>query len=106
MMMLQVRQIMAVVEGTDEYRVLDTIEFEGKLWFVPGWLDSPDKKAKRPARIVCLDGLQFDRRNGPGPEFLLRVPLPKSLFEPGWSEVGPPYVVEDLPPIFVDATVH
>jgi hypothetical protein len=58
----------------------DTIEYQGKLWLVPGWLAGPTPETERPAMLIGLPtGLPLSK---PGPEydadFLLPTPLSKA----------------------------
>lgn len=59
---------------------VDVIEFEGKAWLVPEWLDSPDAKVTMPARIVLLDSLKHSRGEA-SPQVVVDDPIPKSIFD-------------------------
>jgi hypothetical protein len=72
----------------------DVIEYEGKSWLVPAWLQGPTKGILTPARIVCLDGLQLDI---PGPQYqadlVLASPLSTDILE-GRRVSHSPLVIE------------
>ena len=82
---------------------IDTIEHEGMLWLVPEWIDTPCKGWSRPARIVCLSGLDYIRAPVGSPDqYVLRSqnPMPKSVLS---GQIPPQlasqYVVIDHPDI-------
>lgn len=58
----------------------DVIEREGKLWFVPQWLDTPALGRRRPARIIRLDLMAHQFVPGlqglPNVELVVNEPLP------------------------------
>ena len=64
------------------YKV-DTIEYEGKMWLVPDWIDMPEEKCKRPTRIICLDALRHQNTPQGSADFLLTYPMPKSVWNDG-----------------------
>jgi hypothetical protein len=49
----------ALVIGVDDGGIskCDAIEFDGKLWLVPRWLDFPAQGLTKPARLVRFDTL-------------------------------------------------
>jgi hypothetical protein len=73
----------------------------GLPWLVPWWIDSPDGRSTRPARIVGLAWVEHQRIERDGQtEFVVNQPLPKALFEnpiPLGSVTG--YVVLEGPNI-------
>jgi hypothetical protein len=60
----------------------DAIEYQGKLWLVPHWLDMPAQGVTMPARIVRFDNLRYDdvRSTNLG-DFVVTMSMPKELFE-------------------------
>ena len=81
---------------------MDTIEFEGKMWLVPEWLDNREEGFSYPARIILLDTLPHEKSKSPLEDFLLTDPLPKAVFDgqvPPESELD--YVVVERPDIQV-----
>ena len=62
--------------------LIDTIEYDGKMWLVPRWLEAPSEGWKTPARIILLDSR--DRQTAPADfeaDFVRRSPIPKDVFE-------------------------
>lgn len=79
---------------------MDTIEFEGKMWLVPEWLDNREEGFSHPTRIILLDNLPHQKSASPNEDFLLSDPLPKAVFDghvPPESEFD--YVVLERPDI-------
>lgn len=76
---------------------VDTVEYAGGLWLVPGW-KSDVGRWRRPSHLIRIDTLPHQEdRSG---HYRLKVPLPRDLFDPNFSvwswvpgyEVGlPPY---------------
>jgi len=61
----------------------DGIEYEGKLWLVPHWLDMPAQGVTMPSRIIRFDILPHaDVRGTNLGDYILNGPMPKELFEP------------------------
>jgi hypothetical protein len=61
---------------------MDTIEWQGKNWLVPQWLEAPQLGYSIPARIICLDYLPHQKTAGGNfGDFVLNQPLPKAMFE-------------------------
>ena len=50
-------------EGAPRLGDVDTIEYEGKFWLVPEWNDTQDGEWTKPTRIICLEGLPFEKSN-------------------------------------------
>lgn len=60
----------------------DTIEFEGKFWLVPTWLENIAEGTIKPERIICLDYLPHKRTSSGSPaDFILNRPIPKCVFD-------------------------
>ena len=59
---------------------IDVIEDADDFWLVPEWLESPDGKTRRPARIVSLATLPHQRGKD-SPEFVVDDPVPKYVFD-------------------------
>lgn len=87
-----------VAEG-QIYRI-DTIGYQGKMWLVPEWLDSPREGWRVPARIICLDVLPHQTSPGGPADFVLNTGIPKAVFD---GEIQPEqesgYVVIEHPDI-------
>lgn len=68
------------VEGEAIIYMADTIEYEGKMWLVPEWLEAPSEGWKTPERIVCLDGFPHQKvESGVPADFVLNKPIPKDV---------------------------
>jgi hypothetical protein len=78
-------KIMKTMVGNDRDGSLqkaDTIEYEGKLWLVPHWLDSPAEGVRRPNRLIRLDSLRHQQvASGSqyGVDYFLNEPIAKAL---------------------------
>jgi hypothetical protein len=61
----------------------DGVEYEGKLWFVPQWLDVPAQGVKKPARLLRFDTLPHQAKpNSPYQvDYVINYPIPHELFE-------------------------
>ncbi|MFH1080743.1 MAG: hypothetical protein V1766_10900 [Pseudomonadota bacterium] len=60
----------------------DTIEFGGKFWLVPLWIENHATGKMRPERIICLDCLPHQQLPQVAQEdFVLHVPIPKCVFD-------------------------
>lgn len=79
----------------------DTIEFEGKMWLVPEWVDNPREGWRKPVRIICLDILPHQKSPGGPADFVLNHGIPKSVFFDGQIPSPPEdlYVVIERPDI-------
>ncbi len=88
----------------NELLLMDTIEHEGKQWLVPEWLEAPTEGWKKPARIICLDGVPRDPLPPSYPaKFVLKNPIPKAVLDgqiPSGTEAE--YVVIEAPDIRFD----
>jgi hypothetical protein len=71
-----VRKIVYVREDDDHALIGHVIEYEGKLWLVPEWLEGPTPGTRSPARIICLDGLPLAT---PAPEYRADLALARPL---------------------------
>jgi hypothetical protein len=74
-----------IEEGNIE--LVDTIEYDNKIWLVPLWLEQPALKRKRPVRLVRLDSLPHEK-NGTHPDvdFVLNGKLPRHFFDQNVSD--------------------
>lgn len=77
----------------------DTIEHEGVFWLVPEWTECPAEQWRRPARIICLDGLIHQATHQQHPaDFVLRHSMPKAVWD-GLLPPGDKYVIVERPNI-------
>ncbi len=97
----KIYQTIMSFEGENDILCIDTIEYDGKMWLVPRWLEAPFEGWKTPERIILLDSL--DRQKAPADyeaDFVLQSPIPKDVFEgriPKGSEGE--FVVIELPDV-------
>ena len=73
------KTVVSFIGEINRYKV-DTIEYEGKMWLVPVWLDSETEDISMPARIICLDNLPYQKiQEGTDYHFVLNCPIPRSI---------------------------
>jgi hypothetical protein len=84
----------------------DTIEYEGKLWLVPEWIDGkPQKGFSMPVRIICLERLKLvgPRSSVQGDDYILNGAIPKSVIDghipPNFEHI---YLIIERPEIIVE----
>ncbi len=78
----------------------DGIEYDGKVWIVPRWLDPPGTEKTRPTRIILLDKLKHQKLKPGHPfgDYLVNEPIPKSvLYDEISSQLKDKYGVIDQP---------
>jgi len=74
---LRVFKILIASQETGALLQGDAIEYEGKLWLVPEWNAFLAEGVQRPARIVCLDGLDLQPAGEQYPaDYVLQTILP------------------------------
>ena len=77
------KTVVALEDGDGTIFHMDTIEYQGRFWLVPAWLEAPSEGWKMPVRIICLDPLphqKFPPGSGYG-DFVLSGPLPKAALD-------------------------
>jgi hypothetical protein len=88
--------------GVHEVHMVDVIEYEGRFWLVPEWLDNRAQKTTTPVRIISFDRVAHHRMKGMNPEFVVEFPIPKSVFEGRPSpEEAKQYEVFERPSIVI-----
>jgi hypothetical protein len=104
---MDIFKTMVAFEGEDTIVTVDTIEYQGKMWLVPEWLDLETGEWTVPARIVLLGSLLPHPKDSPGGEwdFVLNRPISRAVFRgqipPGQEEK---YVVIERPNIRIGRT--
>jgi hypothetical protein len=103
------RQFRAMVIGVEDGAIsqCDGIEFEGKLWLVPRWLDVPAQGVTKPVRLIRFDSIphQHTPNSQYQVEYVINSPIPKELFDvrtpiqtlPGFEFVEMPELTFPLP---------
>ena len=76
---MKIFKTMLTSDGNIQF--MDTIEYEGKMWLVPEWLDSISLRVSTPLRIIGLDAFVHQKMPGNPADFLVELPIPKSVFE-------------------------
>jgi hypothetical protein len=98
-------RIVAWVKTEDGTYSVDIIQYEGGLWLVPSWLDTPYPKMRKPARLIRLDALAHKDLGFLMPDhrrLVLDDPIPKSvLFGPYQSLQEPRYEVVEEPDLMI-----
>ena|SRR5450759_1746819 len=92
--------VIAASDGVHWIATMDVIEYDGKYWLVPDWLDNSDRTMSRPTRIVSMEKLRHSQTPGANPEFVVEDPIPKFVFD---GQIPPEqagtYVVVEYPGI-------
>ncbi|MDX2275012.1 MAG: hypothetical protein NW206_06130 [Hyphomonadaceae bacterium] len=90
---------MRVADDPDGVYDQDAIEYEGKLWLVPEWSDSPVLGYRIPTRIISMETLNYQRWETLGiVEYVIDDPMPIAVLEGrAPQEVMARYVVIDMP---------
>lgn len=84
----------------------DAIEYEGHVWLVPSWLESPEGTHRLPERIVRLDSEMISSAGvPPDVRYTLNDPVPKPVLD-GSALQPSGYVVVELPNIRVQLASH
>lgn len=98
-----------VSDGTSFFP-MDTIEYQGKLWLVPKWYESPTEGWRMPERIICLSNLAHRDLRGmdQSADFGMNVPIPKFvLWGPIPEKPTGGYTVVARPPLRIrKLTIH
>lgn len=85
-------------EGDGNIYKVDTIEYEGGTWLVPGWLESPTLGYKIPERIVQIDCIRHQKTSGSSiADFVLNSPISRAVFD--GQKTSLEYVVVERPDI-------
>lgn len=72
----------AYVQSDGQLLIADVVEFEGKTWLVPHWIDFPLEKVSRPLRIIRLDSLPHQKvPPNDHYQYIVDCPIPKCVFE-------------------------
>ncbi|MGA7579190.1 MAG: hypothetical protein ACLQUW_13235 [Desulfobaccales bacterium] len=78
------KTLVSIEGGGGSIFQMDTIEYEGKKWLVPKWLEAPTEGWKRPERIICLDTLAHSKApSGFEADFVLNHPIPTVVLSGG-----------------------
>jgi hypothetical protein len=85
----------------------DAIEYEGKMWLVPEWLDVPARGVTKPRRIIRMDLLPHQKMSNPGygMDYVLNGYMPKDVLEGKASpQQERQYEIVELPEIELPKT--
>jgi hypothetical protein len=71
----------AIVNDEASLHQMQVVRWRGRLWIVPEWIDEPERGLQKPARLICLDGLEH--RDHPDRPFRYSVvaPIPRSVLD-------------------------
>ena len=71
---------MIITEGSSSVDRCDGIEYEGRDWLVPYWLEPAGGEWKQPERIIPLDHLPgVQKGNFAGANYVVGAPIPKAV---------------------------
>lgn len=76
--------VFKVEVGTSDGKLhtCDGVEWRGKLWLVPYWIDRPATGETTPLRVIRFDNLPYaDVRGSKLGDFVIHDPIPKELFD-------------------------
>jgi hypothetical protein len=76
---MNIFKTLVALEGDGYVYTLDTIEYKGKMWLVPEWIEPIAKQWTSPLRIICLDVLPHQKSSSPDHDFVLNNPIPKCI---------------------------
>lgn len=79
---VSIRQFKALVPVGNEVWTIDGLEYDGRLWLVPEWLDIRDEGLTTPARRILMDALPHHRVRGQDlVRFIVNCQIPKAVLE-------------------------
>ena len=80
---------------------MDTVEYEGRLWLVPDWIEYPGQGVMKPTRMIALAQLGYSEMPNFGRvKWAITHSPPKELFEgPVLSPIVSSYEVLILPEV-------
>jgi hypothetical protein len=98
-MVVKILKVLVIGIEAGSISKCDAIEYDGKLWLVPRWLDSPAEGVTRPARLVRFDTNRHQATpNSPhNVDYVLNVPVPRELFDVRTPPAIPGYEFLELP---------
>lgn len=86
---MAVHKVLYVREDDDVALTGDLIEYEGRLWLVPEWLEGPTAGTRCPARIIDTGGLSLMKAGAEHPvDYVLGVPLSRNVLEGRGARLG------------------
>ena len=65
------------------------IDHAGRPWLVPQWIENREEQVTMPERIICLDGLPYQRGGDLGAielKYILNFPIPMTVL---YEEIPP-----------------
>lgn len=92
--------VLISLEGKPDIFDCSAMEYEGAVWLVPRWLNTPDDGYAMPERLIQLDQFAHQKleQTGDPADFILNIPLSRALFEgPITHQLKLLYVVLDRP---------
>lgn len=99
---MKILKTLVSIEGEGNLYTCDTIQYEGKMWLVPQWIDTLGTGKSMPVRIIQLDVLPHQKSSFAGHDFVLTYPIPKAVFSEGRIPSGSKdkYIVIEKPHIY------
>lgn len=89
--------LIAAVATGSMVRNVDAVEFRGKIWLVPSWIDRDDSEWSRPLRLIRIDNHPHQRPAGQW-DLLVTAPMPSILLDDP-SATDSRYELFELPPV-------
>lgn len=75
-------KVMMFIEDdkTGTISICDGLEYEGRNWLVPLWLEPADGESQQPERIIPLDRFPHQRATLGGADYMVNAPIPKAIW--------------------------
>jgi hypothetical protein len=68
-------------DDNSDLHFADSIEHEGQMWLVPEWVELPAEGWRTPRRLICLNTMPHERKEGDaGGDLVVTLPIPKCVF--------------------------
>ena len=86
------KTMMAISDsGVGKIYKVDTIEYQGKHWVVPEWIENKAEGWSSPVRIILLDVLPHQKSPGGPGDFVLTYGIPRCVFYEGLIPIRSKY---------------
>ena len=96
---MSVFKIMTLFSDSGEMSKCDGIEYQGKIWLVPHWLNYPATQERKPVRIVHLGAQGLKPSTFAGCQYITEAMLLSKAVLEGRAQPIPPIEVVESPDI-------